>query len=277
MQYTELIKGVTSSRIGFGCAPVLGSKDGKVSKNAIFYALDQGVNHFDLANSYGYGEAESFVGKLLVSQRKNLVYASKFGITTKASAKLFKPLKPLVRLVKGKIAADSLTSKPSGSSNVSDRFHSRVAIDPNNLKKFLHRSLKNLKTDYLDYYFIHEPPSSIENIAEILDLSLRLKKEGKIKALGLAFYKDQYHLHQDYSKDFDLLQFNNSAGSTDYEKSKKGFYTSKPAIFFSPMSQYSGSSKTKALITLKNDFPKSVFLCSMFSRTHIAENCKVFQ
>jgi len=64
------VKGINSSVLGFGCAPILGSKNYKISKKAIELAMENGINHFDLARSYGYGEAENFVGKLIKGKRE---------------------------------------------------------------------------------------------------------------------------------------------------------------------------------------------------------------
>ncbi len=97
MRTVELVRGIKSSVVGFGCAPILGSVDGKKAKRAIHLALDNGINHFDLARSYGYGEAEKFVGKLLKGKRNEVVLASKFGIRANWKATLLRPVKPILR------------------------------------------------------------------------------------------------------------------------------------------------------------------------------------
>ena len=57
MKKVELVKGIQSSVLGFGCAPILGSVGAKTATRAIDCAIDCGITHFDLARSYGYGEA----------------------------------------------------------------------------------------------------------------------------------------------------------------------------------------------------------------------------
>ena len=64
MRTVELIKGIHSSELGFGCAPIQGAVDSKSAKYAPDYAIDHGINHLDLARSYGYGDAEGLVGKI---------------------------------------------------------------------------------------------------------------------------------------------------------------------------------------------------------------------
>ena len=106
MKYVELFPGISSSALGFGCAPIMGAVGSTVAKKAIQIALERGINHFDLARSYGFGEAERVVGKLLSSNRKELVIASKFGIMPNWKATFIRPVKPLLRTLKGIIDKD---------------------------------------------------------------------------------------------------------------------------------------------------------------------------
>src|SRR3990170_3473308 len=100
MRTIELVKGIHSSVLGFGCAPILGSVDSKKAQRSLDFALACGINHLDLARSYGYGEAEHFVGTVIKNRRDKLVLASKFGIVANWKAKLLRPIKPIVRLLK---------------------------------------------------------------------------------------------------------------------------------------------------------------------------------
>jgi aryl-alcohol dehydrogenase-like predicted oxidoreductase len=279
MRKVELIKGIKSSVLGFGCAPIMGAVDGKKAKDAISYALEMGVNHFDLARSYGYGEAERFVGKLLIPDRKNLVISSKFGIKANLKAKLFRPLKPFARNiidVKKKCFEKTKVEKASTSNKISDIFHNRIDLNSEEMVQSLEESLKNLKTDYLDYFFIHEPLDTILNIDELLEAGMNLKKEGKIRAFGIAFRQDQMDMHKNYLSEFDILQYNNSPGIIGYDEliEERGAESN---IFFSPIN--GGDlilTPEEKLKKLHQDFPKSVILCSMFNKKHIQSNVSIF-
>ncbi len=68
-------------------------------------------------------------------------------------------------------------------------------VFPNNLAKdalieSCHQSLRDLKTDYIDLFQIHWPAGSFKTkkvpVAESLGAMLELKKEGKIRALGVS-------------------------------------------------------------------------------------------
>lgn len=282
MKKVELYTGIKSSVLGFGCAPIMGARGPKESEKAIRLALELGINHFDLARSYGFGDAEKFVGAMLSKQRDRVVIASKFGILANQKAKILGPLKPLIRVLKnkqrkGKATPASVSTVPMpNAKSPKDPFHDRIPITKQNMLKSLEVSLKNLGTDYLDYFFIHEPLGSLERMDEILETADILKDKGMIRALGLAFLQEQQSLHEKYSDKLDLLQFNNSPGIGNYEdlKEKRG---NRPNIFFSPIN--GGSRSLEPLEKLKilhADFPSSVILCSTFNEKHMKQNVNLF-
>jgi aryl-alcohol dehydrogenase-like predicted oxidoreductase len=50
----------------------------------------------------------------------------------------------------------------------------------------LEESLRLLKTEYVDLYYLHQPPDDSEVMNEALDLVQTLKKEGKLRAIGAS-------------------------------------------------------------------------------------------
>lgn len=278
MRKIELVPGIESSVLGFGCAPILGSINTTTAQYALDFALENGVNHLDLARSYGYGDAEGFVGKTIKGRRKNLVLASKFGIVANWKASLFKPLKPIAREVKNYFNGKrKQTLTVTNSKNVADRFLDRILpLRGKDMKKSLEKSLRELDTDYLDYFFIHEPFHSITYINELKEIANRLKEEGKIKAFGIAYMQSQEYLHQDYLNSFDILQFDKPAELEDYNKlvSLRG---NEKNIIFSPMKGGGNATPNNKLNMLLNDFNNSIVLCSMFNLAHVKENIKIAQ
>lgn len=278
MKKIELVKGVHSSILGFGCAPILGAIDSKKAARAIDVALECGVNHFDLARSYGYGEAESFVGKILKSRRAEVVIATKFGIKANWKASFFKPLKPVVRYFKGHPSVKGNGGNTRSSNSVAvkaDYFHDRLPIIPSTMQKSLEQSLRALKTDYVDLLFIHEPLQTIAEIDTVMEMTDRLKKEGKIKGIGLAFMQNQSYLHTDYLARFEVLQFNNSLGLETYNTVVEK-RASEKNIFFSPLNGGHPLVSAEVKLTqLFTDFTNSVVLCSMFKEEHILANAKI--
>jgi aryl-alcohol dehydrogenase-like predicted oxidoreductase len=274
MKKVELASGIFSSALGFGCAPIMGSVDSATAKKALEVAYDVGITHFDLARSYGYGEAEHFVGNVFSKRRDKIIIASKCGIKANWKAQLLRPIKPLIRT----LLANKKKNQPlvqESTNRVADRFHDRILLTSKEITLSLEESLKALNTDYLDFYFIHEPIGKIDNIEEIIGLAEKFKKAGKIRAFGLATVKSDFSLHEDYLNLFDVIQFNNAPGSEEYQKTViERQHCSN--IFFSP---FKGGDRditpVEKLRMLMSDFPKSVTLCSMFNEKHIIENANV--
>ena len=72
------------SAIGLGCmslSGVYGAADDAVSEDLIRYAIDQGVDHFDSSDMYGWGHNEEVLGRALKGRRDRVVLATKFGQT----------------------------------------------------------------------------------------------------------------------------------------------------------------------------------------------------
>jgi len=116
---------------------------------AIHASLDAGVNFVDTAAAYGAdGASEKVVGEALKGRRDKVVLATKCGI-----------LRMYGEYIK--------------------------CLSPTTIKQEIEISLKNLGTDYIDVYFIHWPDYNF-GIEGALDTLVELKKEGKIRAIGVS-------------------------------------------------------------------------------------------
>ncbi|MBK6087592.1 aldo/keto reductase [Ruminococcus sp. M6(2020)] len=116
--------------------------------DAVQTALDNGINFFDTADTYGLGQSEITLGKALGDRRKEAVIATKFG----------------VRVGNGKTFYDN---------------------SPEYIEQALDASLKRLGTDYIDLYQVHyrDGVTPISVVAETLE---RMKEAGKIRYYGLS-------------------------------------------------------------------------------------------
>ena len=278
MRTVELCPGIRSSVLGFGCAPIGGSVGGEVARRALATALDEGITHFDLARSYGYGDAESFVGGYLKSRRDEVVLATKFGIVATPQARLLRPIKPLVRWAKQMRSRQSPTAGTAvtGSVAFGDRFHKRLPITADNMRASLEKSLRALKTDRVDYLFIHEPHETILDIEALAAEAASLKRAGKIIAWGVAFMRDRQEQLESVLEKADVLQYNLSPGADAYVAIRSA-RSDKPNVFFSPFRGAPDEMPRDVVLrTLTTDFPKSVVLCSMFSEKHIRANAALF-
>ncbi len=153
--------GLKVSEIGFGGwgiggnnnnAKAYGPTNNQESILALKTAFDRGVNFFDTSPLYGFGQSEILIGQTFKSNRDKVIIVTKVGYT------------------------DYL-----GNQNFSLKY----------IKKSLEDSLKRLETDYVDIFQLHDLPIEfINNSSEVSDILLDLKKEGKIRFLGIST-KDQ--------------------------------------------------------------------------------------
>ncbi|HDX9577205.1 TPA: aldo/keto reductase [Bacillus pseudomycoides] len=142
------------SQIGFGTNAVGGYNlfsniNEAEGKKMVGEALYQGVTFFDTADTYGFGRSEELLGQVLREKRKDVVLATKGGI-----------------------------QKLSGATT-------RINNEPSYIRAAVENSLQRLQTDYIDLYYLHfsdpETPFS-ESVGELV----RLKEEGKIRAIGIS-------------------------------------------------------------------------------------------
>ncbi len=145
------------SCVGFGGAAVSGSGGGygfgdisdQESTNLLHAALDHGINLFDTAPAYGYGQSEKNIGRAFKTRRDDVFIVSKSGVTWDHTKTL------------------------------------GVDNNPKLTQKMLEQSLRDLNTDYIDLYMIHWPDSKVD-IRKPMEVLSRAKSQGKIKAIGLC-------------------------------------------------------------------------------------------
>ena len=149
MDYKYLGKtGVKVSELCFGTMSFGGDADKEASLDMYRAVREAGINFFDCANVYQKGIAETFLGDFMGEERKKLIITSKAYFTI------------------GEDVNDC------GSS----RKHLTDALDD---------SLRRLKTDYIDIYFLHrfDDNTPLEETLRVLD---DLVKSGKILYIGVS-------------------------------------------------------------------------------------------
>ncbi|MBU3720182.1 MAG: aldo/keto reductase [Burkholderiaceae bacterium] len=111
-------------------------------------AIDQGVDFFDTAALYGFGENEKLLGRFLKSHRHRFMLASKCGMTG----------------VNGKRVIDGR---------------------PETIKATCDQALARLQTDVIDLYYLHRLDFAVP-IEESVGALSDLVKAGKIRGVGLS-------------------------------------------------------------------------------------------
>ena len=173
--------GITTSVLGLGCAPILGSVGPSRALKALENAYDVGVRHFDLARSYGFGEAEAFFGKFARGKRHSLTITTKFGILPSRKASQLARFKPVIWGLL-KIAPGLRVHIRSSVGN----FTMGGCFELETVKQSIEMSLRELGTDYIDFLLMHDCRQGSFDPKEMQELAAELKRAGKIRAFGIA-------------------------------------------------------------------------------------------
>lgn len=143
MEYRTVGKtGMKVSNLCFGTMSFGANADEETSKSMYKRCREAGINFFDTANVYGGGRSEEILGECIAHERENVI------ITTKVFWS---------------------TSKDINALGTSRR----------NIIRGVEESLKRLKTDYIDFYFLHDfdENTPMEEALRALD---DLQRQGKI-------------------------------------------------------------------------------------------------
>lgn len=136
---------------GFGDIDTYGKADEKEAIATIHRSLELGGNFLDTADLYGPFKNEQLIAKAIEGNRDEYIIATKFGWEIDDN--------------------EQITWKINGSKEY--------------VKKSVERSLKNLKTDYIDLYYMHRLDKNIP-VEETVGAMSDLVKEGKIGYIGLS-------------------------------------------------------------------------------------------
>lgn len=181
------------SRFCMGGCPMGGYGWGNTKEqdfiDAILEALDLGVNFFDTADTYGFGQSERTLAKGLGKRRKEVVIQSKFG----------------VRVMEDRIGRKTLYDN-----------------SPDYIRKALEGTLERLGTDYIDIYTIHYRDKATP-VDSVLDTLYALQREGKIRYFGLSnIHREDITELLPYRGEFVCCQDEYSLACRENEEDLKG-------------------------------------------------------
>lgn len=159
--------GMEITRVGFGAWAVggqwafgWGPQDDADSVAAIRHALESGVNWIDTAPAYGLGHSEEVVARAV----GGLPEADRPFVFTKAGM---------------------VWDEEAGARDLLGVDPAQIA-DPKSLRREVEASLRRLQTERIDLYQLHWPPEDGTPIEEYWQTFAELKREGKVRAIGLS-------------------------------------------------------------------------------------------
>jgi aryl-alcohol dehydrogenase-like predicted oxidoreductase len=176
-------------RLGLGTSGLTSRLTRRESERVLATAFDGGIRYFDTARMYGEGEAERVLGQHLAGRRSKFVIASKAGILpAKRSAvrgAIYRAAKTIYQhlpLARGAVAARARHFIPPPTPGPATF---GVFTVPE-IRRSLETSLRELKTDYLDVFLLHECQVSDIRSDDLLSFLDTAKAEGKIRHFGTA-------------------------------------------------------------------------------------------
>ena len=160
--------GIQASALALGCWAIgggewWGDNDDRMSVETIHRALELGINWVDTARVYGFGHSEEVVGRALKEiPRDRIIISTKCGIQW---------------------------YDKNGEPHFKKEGHEvRRDLSPKAIRRDLELSLKTMGTDYVDVYYTHWQCRTygLVPVAETMGELMRMKEEGKIRAIGAS-------------------------------------------------------------------------------------------
>lgn len=234
------------SRIGLGTNAVGGHNlydhlDEEKGKEFVRVAIDKGITFIDTADIYGKGRSEELVGQVLSEvPRENIILA------TKGANEWF---------ADGSVV---LNNKPAY------------------LRKAFENSLKRLKTDYVDLYYLHFPDGKTP-IGEAISELVKLKQEGKIRAIGVSNVTLEQLKEANANGQIDALQMEYSMLNRSVEKDLLPYCVEHHISFipFGPLAfGLLGGKYTSAFKLTENDWRNSV---PLFAEEQFEKNLSIVE
>jgi D-threo-aldose 1-dehydrogenase len=188
----QIVLGTTgrqTTRLGFGCANLMGATGRRDSLKLLEAAYDAGIRHFDVAARYGYGAAESCLGEFLQYHRNQVTVTTKYGTLPAKKTALIslgrRIAGPIVQLLPG------LKQRLAQKANAATRNTERPTYTAAQAKIFLDRSLAALRTDHIDLWLLHEAGAPDLQDDALLRLLEDLVQQGTIGSFGVGSSADK--------------------------------------------------------------------------------------
>ena len=264
-----------NANIGFGCSGLSSMPTEQSALSLLQTAYNTGITHFDTAPIYGSGYSEKILGKFLKGKREQITISTKFGLMPATARSIPIWLALPLNKIKGKLAA---SNSAKGNTHKPEVLPYR-RIDYNEIRTAFENSLKNLQTDHIDFYLLHEAlPHFLTD--EAMNYVQNLKSSGFVKKIGIAAcYINLYQLAADKITAWDILQYEN--GLKFYSDDLLDRFPGKIHIYHSVLKNVknitiqgnSGVEVAGALLarSIKNN-PDGIILFSTTNKARIGQN-----
>lgn len=179
-----------TTALGLGCAELYREPSASRRRRLLEAALAAGIRHFDVAPMYGLGVAEAELGRFAHRRRDQIVVATKFGICPSPSAYGLARVQRPVRELFSVFPALRRQARASAAGPASGRawtlLYRASGYDSASARKSLERSLRELRTDYIDLLLLHDPQPGDVPSDDVCAYLERAYDAGHIRAWGIA-------------------------------------------------------------------------------------------
>lgn len=168
-------------RLGLGCAGLMQLPTRRARQRLLGEAFERGFAHFDVARMYGLGMAEAELGRFAAGRRREqITIATKFGID---------PGSPRLARLQGpaRFALARVPALRDAARRRADGPRERRRYDAAGARASLETSLRQLGSDHVDLFFIHDPgPGDEVDLEGIAELCEGLVERGTVRAWGVS-------------------------------------------------------------------------------------------
>lgn len=233
----------TISPLGLGTSQIASLGRGinhSEAKRLFDTALDYEVTTIDTADTYGSGDSERMIGKAIQAKR------SDFYVITKAGF-------PHVHLPGFLSPLNQIGKKALQSTGVTKSYSKKYLINS------LEKSLKRLKTDYVDAFLLHEPLGTdllaFDDFWEALEL---IKKNGMANHIGISTNDSSAYMMASNSIKLDLIEtgmpYGQDENSSVFSLAKKEKI---PVVLNEVLKPYKSLLENAGLVALLREYGKS--------------------
>ena len=201
--------------LGFGTSSLAKNSTIRGAVRNLETAYGQGITHFDTAPAYCFGHAEMMLGKFLKGRRDQVTVSTKYGISPRRIPFVLLPVFNLVRKPLKQLLAKAVAI--SGSEH-HHAFSYTTSIAPGALTSSLENSLRQLNTDYVDNFLLHQIDASLANQEDVVAELTKLRDAGKVRRLGLAGSYGRIYEEDTLRPFYTAIQFDDHAHKRHAER-----------------------------------------------------------
>jgi len=253
------------SALGFGCASLGSRVSRKVAAAAIERALAAGINWFDVAPSYGDGEAEEILGDTLGGQTVAIV--TKVGLRARPANRIARVARRFARPVVSAFPKLRTVIRPIRAQAIE-----RIALDADSIHTSIARSLERLRVDRVAVLALHEPALEDLRRDEVLRALEDVKRQGLAAHIGIAGSFASFTVANDARPFIDVAQFELSSSGRCGAEIRAVAARNAFAVMYGV---FGAKGPEASRLSLRHAFganPSGVVLASSFAPAHLAAN-----